>query len=696
MTIDFNKLNVPRFEDAEARKDRIKATCERRIRELVRYLYPRAVITSRDARIGNISGEPGASLSIALTPDVPGHWIDHATGERGDVLTLWQKALGLRDFGEVLREAEAWAGGAPNPKAAARHQTEAAHPPAESIVKRDSARFDYLSASGDLMFTVVRKNHYFTASGEPVLKPDGKQAKDFMPVQPNGVWSYPPGPRPLYRLPEIERSREIVFVEGEKAADAIHRFGWVATTAPGGSSTKLDAIDWRPLAGKSVILWPDNDDAGRKFMGRVATELASIGCAVRWVTLPPGVPPKWDAADAGEEEIHALLTRSDTPEAGLAGQWIEEIEYTYEPELVEGLIPNNGVGVLYGPSSAGKSFVAVDWAVRMASGRQVMDRYTIPAGVLYFAAEGHSGLRKRIHAARQVHCVDGHAAPFNYLPAFLDLSKADTGDVQRLTDYAASIAGEMAERGAPLRVIIVDTLAAAAPSADENVSREMGPIMLSFHRMAAQLDCVVMLVAHTGKDVARGLRGWSGIRANVDFAIECQVEKDEDTGETVGRYLWFEKCKDGPDGFVLAEYHLKTVFLGQKPSGQHDTTCWVDYSDPPKPPKPPSEDEIRVQTEAQEKDRAEALRAEILGALVNCLNDKWRPLRETAEILRFKGGINLGRDNIIGYLISLSNDANEGITEHWFNKVKIEIQTTPKAGRFFRELRVLKEGVTKI
>lgn len=691
--IDLNEL--PRFEDVEARKTRIKRACESRIRELVRYLYPRAAIGAKDARIGSVTGERGASMSIALTPDVPGQWLDHATGERGDVLTLWQRALGLRDFAEVLREAEAWAGGAPTQKAEMRYRQEAARPMIADTVKREVACYPYHAANGDLLFEVVRFDEY-EPDGSPVIKADGKQAKTFMPRQPGGQFGYPPGPRPLYRLPEIERSREIVLVEGEKAADALHRFGWVATSAPGGSSTKLEAIDWRPLAGKSITLWPDNDEAGRKFMDRVATQLASIGCTVRRVVLPYDAPEKWDAADAGEEEIHALLNRSEAPDTGLNGQWIEDIEYTYEPELVEGLIPGTGVGVLYGPSSAGKSFVAVDWAVRLASGRQVMDRYTIPAGVLYFAAEGHSGLRKRLHAARQVHCAEGHAAPFNYLPAFLDLSRADTGDVQRLTDYAVSIAEEMAERGAPLRVIIVDTLAAAAPSADENVSRDMGPIMLSFHRMAAQLDCVVMLIAHTGKNVSRGLRGWSGIRANVDFAIECQVEKDEETGETVSRQLWFEKSKDGPDGFVLAEYHLKTVFIGQKPSGKHDTTCWVDYCEPPKPPKPPSQEEIRAQTEAQEKDRAEALRAEILGALVDCLNDKWRPLRETAEILRFKGGINLGRDNLIGYLISLSNDADEGITEHWFNKAKIEIQTTPKAGRFFRELRVLKEGVTEI
>jgi putative DNA primase/helicase len=306
-------------------------------------------------------------------------------------------------------------------------------------------------------------------------------------------------------------------------------------------------------------------------------------------------------ANGGDEEIGAGQNRShsedesDSPNTALKGQWIEEIEYAYEPELVEGLIPNAGVGVLFGPSSAGKSFIAIDWGIRMASGASVLDRHTLKAGVLYFAAEGHGGLRKRIYAARGVIGGEGNATPFNYLPAFLDLSTAGTGDVARLTDYASDISAEMKQRGAPLQVIIVDTLAAAAPSADENASRDMGPIMQSFHCMAAQLDCVVMLIAHTGKDLTRGLRGWSGIRANVDFAIECRVEKETD-GEITSRRLWFEKCKDGPDGFVLAEYQLKTIVLGEKPSGEPDTTCCVEYSDAP---KAPSDSEVRAEMEAR-------------------------------------------------------------------------------------------------
>jgi hypothetical protein len=374
-----------------------------------------------------------------------------------------------------------------------------------------------------------------------------------------------------------------------------------------------------------------------------------------------------------------------------AGKWLEDIEYVYEPEIVEDIIPGRGVGVIYGPSSSGKSFIAIDWAMRAAVGQKVLDRYTVPAGVLYLAAEGKHGLDKRIHAARQTLQADGHCAPFWRMGDFVNFANPQAGHIDKLKRTAISVSEEMASRGAALRVIIIDTLAASTPGADENAGTDMAPLLQAFHQVSSDLNCVVILIAHTGKDVGKGLRGWSGIRANVDFAIETQVLKDEE-GHTVKRQIWFEKCKDGPDGFVLAEFELKTYFLGNKASGAPNTTCWVDYFPPQ---KGPSAADVRAEIEAREKEQAEALKGEILAALAECLTDQWRPLRETAEVLRHKGGVSLGRDNLVGYLTSLTNDVAEGVTDHWFKGAKIQIQTTPKAGRFFRELRVLKGDINE-
>jgi len=560
------------LEDATLKRERVRKGLQARVRDFVRYLYPRAIMTARDARIGDASGARGYSMSISLTADeTAGRYIDHANGnEKGDIFGLYAVAHNLdphRDFPQILAECDQWLGGAPAPRAEVRHKVEAAKPVEPEPTSTIEAKYVYRDKAGKKICEVAR-----------MALSNGK--KTF--VVPGGM----PTPRPLYGLERWHTSAFVVLVEGEKCADALTSIGVDATTLMGGSSTIIDKTDLTPLAGKTVILWPDNDAPGFKLMDEMAGPLTAIGCIVQRLNPPAGKPDKWDAADAiaeGFDVVGFLKARDEPapPTHGLTGQWIDDIAYAYEPELIEGLIPSNGVGVIYGPSSAGKSFITVDWAMRIASGGRVLGRFTEASGVLYFAAEGQGGLRKRLVAARQAHGMDDVVLPLNYLPALLDLSRAETGDVEKLSLYAEDVAREMRARGAPLRIVVIDTLAAAAPSADENAQKDMGPIMLAFHRMANRLGAVVLLVAHTGKDVARGLRGWSGIRANADFAIECRVDKDEDTGETSRRSLWLEKAKDGRDGFTLSDYALRVVEMGTKRSGEPDTTCRVDYVEPP-------------------------------------------------------------------------------------------------------------------
>jgi hypothetical protein len=571
------------------RKTRVMRAVQLRIRDLVRTLYPHATGLKGDtARIGGLSGEAGQSLAIALSPiDSAGLWKEFNEGggvrDSGDVFDLYALANGMtrRDLPRIVDELDAWCGGSPPAYVQKRHEALAAKPPPPVKHEEIVNAFPYLSSTGEKLFETCRIE-YRDDAGAKVLRENGKPEKIYRPRRLDGSWGYPPGQWSLYRVPDIDRTQDVVLVEGEPCADALNGIGITATTAPGGSSVKPDKIDWRPLAGKNVTLWPDNDVPGIKFMNEIAAHLRTIGCTVRLLAPPPGKPEKWDAADAIAEgfDVVGFLKSEAPPAHGLSGQWIDDIAYAYEPELIEGLIPSNGVGVIYGPSSAGKSFITVDWAMRIASGGRVLGRFTEASGVLYFAAEGQGGLRKRLVAARQAHGMDDVVLPLNYLPALLDLSRAETGDVEKLSLYAEDVAREMQARGAPLRIVVIDTLAAAAPSADENAQKDMGPIMLAFHRMANRLGAVVLLVAHTGKDVARGLRGWSGIRANADFAIECRVDKDEDTGETTRRTLWLEKAKDGRDGFTLSDYALRVVEMGTKRSGEPDTTCRVDYVEP--------------------------------------------------------------------------------------------------------------------
>ena len=80
--------------------------------------------------------------------------------------------------------------------------------------------------------------------------------------------------------------------------------GIPATTAMSGANTAVEKTDWSPLAGKRVIIWPDNDAAGQKYAVNCASAVAKAGATSVVILQPPeGRPEKWDAADAVEEGL---------------------------------------------------------------------------------------------------------------------------------------------------------------------------------------------------------------------------------------------------------------------------------------------------------------------------------------------------------------------------------------------------------
>ena len=131
--------------------------------------------------------------------------------------------------------------------------------------------------------------------------------------------------RVLYRLPEVVAADEVIVAEGEKDVDNLREAGFVATTNPGGAGEgKDDGKKWLPaysdtLAGKRVVILPDNDQTGRKHAAAVARSLHGKAAGVKVLELP-GLPPKGDVSDwlaAGHdaEELRALIAEAPEWEA---------------------------------------------------------------------------------------------------------------------------------------------------------------------------------------------------------------------------------------------------------------------------------------------------------------------------------------------------------------------------------------------
>jgi hypothetical protein len=91
----------------------------------------------------------------------------------------------------------------------------------------------------------------------------------------------------------------VLVVEGEKKiVPARTTFeDHVVITSPNGSNSARKA-DWSPCAGRSVTIWPDNDQSGADYAADVTEMLRKAGAAsVRVVRIPEGWPNSWDLAD---------------------------------------------------------------------------------------------------------------------------------------------------------------------------------------------------------------------------------------------------------------------------------------------------------------------------------------------------------------------------------------------------------------
>ena len=129
--------------------------------------------------------------------------------------------------------------------------------------------------------------------------------------------------RPLYRLRELFESPEapVLLVEGEKCADAAIAAlpaSWCVTTWSQGSNA-AKSTDFSPLYGRTVTIWPDADEPGRKVAAQIAGELANNRSRVSIVAVD-GRPKGWDCADASSDEIRSLIASAKILESPIAAR----------------------------------------------------------------------------------------------------------------------------------------------------------------------------------------------------------------------------------------------------------------------------------------------------------------------------------------------------------------------------------------
>lgn len=214
--------------------------------------------------------------------------------------------------------------------------------------------------------------------------------------------------------------------------------------------------------------------------------------------------------------------------------------------LIDRVLPRHSYVILRGRDQSFKSFVALDWACCLATGKPWQGHATEPVPVLYIAGEGGYGLAKRIEAWEYAwsHLVDDQMLTVRN--GALDLHRPgpafdDLLDVVRRGRYG---------------LVVVDTLRRVSGNADGNGS-EMGIVVDNLDQIRQETaDGTVLAVAHTDKG-DNDARGYSGIEDDAD--VVWSVKRDD-------TYLALElqKMKDGRDGrtvHLIATETLESLTL---------------------------------------------------------------------------------------------------------------------------------------
>ena len=277
------------------------------------------------------------------------------------------------------------------------------------------------------------------------------------------------------------------------------------------------------------------------------------------------------AKDAGYSERKTptpeeILARVDEIRAELPGKSLSRFGtvpiYHLEDQdaqswLIKGVLPQAELGILFGASGSGKTFVALDIAFAVSMGLPWRGRRVKKGKVVIIAAEGGSGIKRRGKAYTAYHGIDLRDAHNLHVikaaPTFLD------GE-----DIAEVIA--QIEALGDVSLIIVDTLAQVTPGANENTSEDMGRALANLRLLHAMSKAMVLAVHHAGKDLSKGSRGWSGLKAAADVQIEVLRHDDGN------REIHIEKMKDGEDGLRWA-FKLDVVELGIDEDGDVVSSC---------------------------------------------------------------------------------------------------------------------------
>jgi hypothetical protein len=235
-------------------------------------------------------------------------------------------------------------------------------------------------------------------------------------------------------------------------------------------------------------------------------------------------------------------------------------------DFVEGILTEEAMSVVYGPSNCGKTFFVSDLAMHVATGKTWRGKAIEAGGVIYCALEGSHGIANRVAAWRKHYGYEGVEVPFAVVPVSINLLDPEA-DREKLARTVAHAAEQM---GVPVKLIVIDTLSRAMAGGNENAPDDMGALVASADFIRQTCKAHICFIHHSGKDEAKGARGHSLLRAATDTEIE--ISRPDSQAPSVARVTKQREMEiEGEFVFKLA-----TLELGTNRRGKPVTSCIVE------------------------------------------------------------------------------------------------------------------------
>jgi len=309
-----------------------------------------------------------------------------------------------------------------------------------------ATEYSYHDERGELLFQVVR------------MVP--KSFRQRRPDHTSGwTWNLEGVRRVLYRLPELvdpaSKTRTVFVAEGEKDVDSLRSIGFIATCCAGGTNgwKYVGEHAAEILAGRHVVVVPDNDKPGRQYAADVVASLRTAAKSVIVLELP-GLEEKGDVSDwirdgGTAKGLQQLVTEArergpampellgidiGTIDQRLAGERERRLDdakklipydVAFLDDAIGGMLPNDLV-VLTARPGAGKTQLASTIAERGArAGRRVLG---------FFLEANRSEIERRLkyRALAQLY-ADGLAAR----------SAREPGTIREVISFGRWMRGEL-------------------------------------------------------------------------------------------------------------------------------------------------------------------------------------------------------------------------------------------------------------